>query len=561
MKTTTLKPVALATALFCASAAVQAGETIEFENGVNLDWRVTNTYSLAQRLKAPDPLLAGNAGSNDGNNNFKKGGIVNNRLSALIETKLYKGETGFVLSGTTFYDDVYHRSTDNTGAVNYPGPSSQFSSAAKRFHGGYSRFLDAYGYTSFDLGESRATVKLGRHVVNWGEALFFPNISFAQGPFDGTKNAPGTETKDVILPEDQISLSVELNPRTSLLGQIQYGFNPTIAPAPGTYLNSSDAVGPGGSCLGPFASIPAIPGLFGGFNGCSFGNNLGEPEPKDTQWGIGLRHRITDETEVGVYFMNYHERSPIPVINAFTPGTAIPGPLQAAFGGITQIGNGSYTINYFDNVKLLGATVSTSIGKISAYGEFTYREGAPALVDTVVNPATGATIPNPTRANVSQLNIGGFSNMGRTPLAPSTLVLGELSVVNVSGVKPIKAPGVQALGPAAAFFPESSNLSFKSNTGVALSTTLALQYPGIFSNWDLAIPISYSHQLKGRTLFGGVGGEGDRRISIGASMTYDRNLSLGLTYVNYMGDASTDLKTSRLLTDRDYIAFTMKYAF
>ena len=156
----TFKPVAMAVMAMVAASAAQAGETITLENGVNIDWRLTTNYSLATRVKSASPLLAGNAAGNDGDNNFKKHALTANRLSALFEGKVSKGDSGIVLSGSTFYDDVYQGRNDNTSkTVSKPGAPNEFTAEAKRFHGGYSRILDAYGYTSFDIGSSRATVR------------------------------------------------------------------------------------------------------------------------------------------------------------------------------------------------------------------------------------------------------------------------------------------------------------------------------------------------------------------------------------------------------------------
>lgn len=565
-----LSPIALAAALLCAAGSASAGEPIEFGDGYKLDWRLNTTYTLSRRMGSADPKLAAASGSNDGDNNFKKGALTANRPSALFEGKISKGSSGFVLSGSTFYDDVYHRSNDNNPAANNPNgvnhapPFNEFSYDTKRYHGGYSRVLDAYGYTTFDLGEtSNATVRLGRHVVNWGEATFFPNIAMAQGPFDGTKTGiPGTETKDSVLPEDQFSASIAVTPRWTLLAQMQFGFHPTLAPAPGSYLNSSDAIGPGGNCLGPYSSIPTIPGAFSGFKGCSFGARGPDIEPKKNgQWGIGTRYRLTDVTEAGVYYLNYSDRTPIPEITAFTPGVGIPLALRPAFGGITQIGNGSYNVRYFDNIKMLGGTVSTVLGNVAVTGELTYKQGAPVLVDTVVDPVTRATIPNPTRANIVQANLGAFANLGRSPLADSLTLLGEISVISIGKVDSRKAPGVETLGAAAAFFPSSDKLSFQSKTAAAVSVTAVLGYPGIVEGWDLNVPISYSQQVKGRTLVGGVGGENDARYSLGATLTKGGNFSVGLTYLGFLGGASTDLMTNRLLADRDQLSLVMKYSF
>lgn len=546
-----LKPIAAAIAAMVCAGVGHAGEPIELGNDVKLDWKLTGTYTAGQRMKSPDPVLAGNAGGNDGDNNFRKNAMTANRLSALFESRLYKGDSGFVLSGSTFYDDVYHHSNDNDPAsrsTNKAAPFNHFTDAAERYHGGYSRFLDVYGYTSLKLGdESRATVRLGRHVVNWGEATFFPNIAMAQGPFDGTKaGIPGTETKDSVLPEDQISASIELSPRWTLLGHAQFGFHTTIPAAPGSFLSTSDGIGPGGSCLGPYMSIPAM-----GFNGCSFGVRQDDIKPGKTgQWGIGTRYRVTDETEVGAYYLNYNDRTPVPEINVFTPG-----PIKGV-----AVGNGSYRVRYFDDIKLLGGTVSTTFGSVSAYAEYAYREGAPVLVDAIIDPAKGTTIATPTRGNTSQLNIGGFYNIGRTPIAGQTQLLAEVSGVSIHKITPRSAVGSESF-PAAYGFVPGSNPNFRTKNGVAISGTLVLGYPGIFEGWDLTVPISYSQQIKGRTLVGGVGGEGDKRYSLGATFTYKGNLALGVSYLGYLGSASLAPLTNRLLTDRDQLSVTMKYTF
>ncbi len=567
-------PIATAAALIAGAAALPAfaGEPIEFGDDYKFDWRLTGTYTAAERMKKPDTVLASKAtdsGANDGDNNFKKGALTANRLALLFEGNLSKGSSGIALSGSTFYDDVYHRGNGNNPAANNPNgvnhapPFDQFTDEAQTYHGGYSRILDLYGYSTFSLGDtSSATVRVGNHVVNWGEATFFPNIAYAQAPFDGTKTGiPGTETKDSVLPERQVSTSIAVTPRWTLLGQWQFGFHPTIAPAPGSYLNSSDAVGPGGNCLGPYTSIPTIAGLFPGFNGCSFGARGADINPSKTgQWGLGTRYRVTDETEVGLYYLDYNDRTPLPEINAFTAGTPIPAALQPAFGGITQIGNGSYRVRYFDNVKLVGSTFSTVLGKVAVSGELTYKQGAPVLVNTVVNPATHATIPNPTRADYVQANLDAFANIGPSSMWDSLTLLGEITGIQIGKVQAAKAPGVEGLGAAAAFFPASETVSFQTKHALAISGTAVLGYPGVFEGWDLNVPISYSRQIKGRTLVGGVGGEGDSRYSLGGTFTRRGNFSVGLSYLGFLGGASTALKRNHLLADRDQLSLVLKYA-
>ncbi|GAA4006124.1 hypothetical protein GCM10022279_32670 [Comamonas faecalis] len=515
--------LAVLSALACTQAWAGT-EPIYFGDGYKLDWRLNTTYALSVRTKNPDALLTSpaNSGGNDGDRAFRKGDLTANRVSALFESTISKGDSGFVFSGSTFYDAVYHHRNAVTGLVNHPGPVNEYTDAARRYHGGYSRVLDAYAYTSFDLGSSsRATLRVGRHAVNWGESLFFPNIAMAQGPFDGTKTGvPGTETKDSILAEDQISGSIAVTPRWSLLGQVQFNFHPTLATAPGTFMSTSDGVGPGGICLESWDP---------GTNQCGFGLRQGDIKPGNTgQWGIGTRYRVTDDTEVGLYYLNYHDRTPLPVIN---------------------FGDETYRIRYFDNVKLLGSTVSTTFGPVSAYGEFTYRRGAPVVV---------GDYGTPTRSNIGQLNLGAFYNIGRTSFADSVLFLGEVSAVKIGKIQsraPIAPAGYEA------YFPSSDSPTFRTKSGLAFTGTLVLDYLSIAEGWDLSVPLSYSHQLRGHTLLGGVGGQGDRRYSVGLSFVKNDNLTFDITYVGNIGKASLDPRYERLETDRDQLSVSVKYDF
>ncbi|WP_245005044.1 DUF1302 domain-containing protein [Paraburkholderia sacchari] len=531
---TKLTAIAAASAALAVSMPAEAG-MMEFDNGWNIDYGLTTTYTLGMRVKSPDPVLAGpgNSGGNDGDASFKAGSLTADRLALLLETKIHKDNYGFVVSASTFYDTVYHTPNDNPGPVNFPGPVNHFNSSTEYYHGGYSRLLDAYGYTTFDIGSARATVRLGQQVVSWGEALFFPGISLAQGPADGTlQGIPGTETKDILLPEPQLSTSIDLSPRWSLLGQLQFDWHPNIAPGVGSFLSTSDSVGPGATCL-----QPVIKGK------CSFGARQADQVPDNFgQFGLGTRFRATDETELGLYYLYYKDRNPLPVINAFAPG-------------------GTYSLRYFDNINLIGATFSTMLGsKVTVAGEVSQKFGAPVLVNTVVNPRTRSTIPTPTRANITQVNLNAFANLGRTFIAPQTVLIGEVSWVGISGVTATRAAGVDALGPAAAYFPSSDKLSF-THTALAISGTVSLTWPGIFTDWDLAVPISYSQQIMGRTITGGVGGQGDKRYSISANFKFRSNFQIGLNYLGYLGSANTTLADARLLTDRDQISLVMKYKF
>ena len=121
-----LTPIAVAALLSLGMGAVHAGETIEFGDGYKFDWRLNMSYGLGVRLGNPSPVIA-----SDGNNNFKKGSLTANRLGAVWESKISKGDSGFVLNASTFYDDVYHQTNDNPNKnISTGGTPNEFTSAA-----------------------------------------------------------------------------------------------------------------------------------------------------------------------------------------------------------------------------------------------------------------------------------------------------------------------------------------------------------------------------------------------------------------------------------------------
>lgn len=514
------KKKVLAAAIISASLTghAVAGEPIEFANGAVLDWKATATYSLGVRTEDPDPAL-----TSTGNQNFDQGDLIANGASLLLEGHLNKGNSGLVMSASGFYDDVYQ--------------DDKFNDDAEKYHGGYARLLDAYGYTSFAFGESGfADIRVGKHVVAWGEALFFPSVSLAQGPSDAIKaTVPGAEVKEILLPEDQISLQAEITPNWSVMAHYQYNWHPTTVSEPGTFWSTSETTGRGATC------VQAIPGF-----GCVFGVRKADIRPDEQgQWGIGTRYRVSENTELGLYYLKYNDRIPLPDIN----------PVDGLINPITNRNQGSYALRYAEDVELYAATFTTTTGMNSFAGEISYKKGAPVLVNTsVVSPST---------ADVLQTNINAITNFGRTSFAENATLTSELSYVDILDVDGRPISGLEAFP---APFNGFSDEVYWTNHSLAFAASLNLAYPGITENWDLSVPLSYQKQISGRTLTGGLSGsaaEGDQRIGIGATFTHPRSgLQIGVKYAAYMGDPdATDVVRQSKDSDRDNITLNIKYAF
>ena len=278
--------------------------------------------------------------------------------------------------------------------------------------------------------------------------------------------------------------------------------------------------------------------------------------------GIGLRYRISEETEVGVYYLRYHERIPLPYI---TYGGNTPGARSPAY----------WQKLYQPNIGLLGGSFTTSLGSFAVGGEVAHRRGAPVIAGGSLPPGVtnvaGTTLPfaqflgakaalyNPSTANLTQVNLNTFANFGRTFLAPRTLLLAELAWVNVSGFKSVELPTKL---PATAANPAmvADELKLYSKNNVAIQSRFQLDYPGIAEGWDLSVPISYSQQLTGRNMLSNLGGKGDKILGVSFEFTRG-NLQLRADYVNFLGKPSTDDLGSRVLTDRDFVSVGAKYTF
>jgi hypothetical protein len=548
-------PALLAGTLALASHADAA--QLQLDDDTTITYSATLNYALGVRAQNPAQELiqpAGTLNMDDGDRNFKKGSLVNNRLSLLAEADFHKNNYGLFLRGSAFYDDVYHRGNDNNspGTINKTGANNEFSSEARHYEGGRARMLDSYVYGNFKFGEGKSLdLRLGNQVVAWGESLYFPGISGAQGPADATKaNVPGAEVKDILLPVGQLSAQLALSNDWSVMGYCQYQYQPNQLDAVGGYFSYSDLVGPGAQFLrftpGAYSQFglnfpPASPNITG--NAVPLAGT--QDARNDNQWGIGTRVRVGQESELGLFHLNYHDKNPSVSVN-YSPTGAM---LQSL--GFPALMPTSYNINYLENIQLTGASFSTHLGDANVAGEISYKHNVPMLVETPLGAMTS-------RGDATQAQLSFIYMFGKTPIADAITALGEVAFLHVNRVKPLS---VGALGGASynQLADDASTLRTRNSWVYQLGATLT--YNNVFQGWDLDVPITFGQVVKGvpavAGAFGAYTGEGDTRLGIGANFKYLNNLELGFSYNGFLG--SPDAR-KRPLADRSYWAFTVKYS-
>ncbi|MDF2488672.1 MAG: hypothetical protein K0S77_1294 [Pseudomonas sp.] len=534
-------PGAALLTLAVACTQAHAGPRLELGENTTLDTSLTVNYTASMRTAKPAQQYLGDPNNDDGSRNFKRGSLVNNRFSVFGEMLLKHENLGAVLRGSHFYDDVYHNRNDHDSpdTVNKLGRPNAFNEETRRLSGSKARLLDAYVYGNFDVADDQyLSLKVGRHLVAWGESLFWANISQGQAPVDATKfNVPGTEAKDAYLPVGQVSASWSLNEDLTLVGYYQYEWDKTQLNPVGDFFGS-DTFGPGAE----FFRLGA--GVVEGLPAAQAVAYAGSVKPRDSgQWGLGMRYRVTDNTEVGLFHYRYHER----VGSLFFDFSG-----QTQYSSLDDIGQyasaGSgpvYRLGYMEDVELTGVSFSSKLGdSVQFAGDLSYRDGAAVYLDN------GA----PARGQIWQGNLNGSYILGPSFLAQQTTFMAEVVHQHIQGVDTVHISGG---GPGV----DGSFNQFQSATQTRGQTLLGvsayMDHPGIADGIDLVTRVSWTQNLDG-SAYQGLGRD-EKRLTIGGDFKYLGNFQVGLTYVAYL--SSPDVAHGRLLADRDYVSFNTKYTF
>lgn len=538
------RPRRLAVALcgLAASPAVWALPTLEFDNGLVLRSQLTTNYTLSVRTASPSSEYLADLNSDDGTRNFDKGSLINNRLSLFGEIIARKDNYGAVLRGSHFYDDVYKSSNDNDSpaTVNKTGDHRQFTERTRKDSGSKARLLDAYVFGDFPVGEQQyLSVKAGRHLVAWGESLFWPNISQGQAPVDATKfNVPGTEAKDAYLPVGQVSATFSLNERLTLAGFYQYDWQRTLLNPVGDYFGS-DFFGPGAE----FYRL--APGVIANLPDTSFTaiNYAGDVKPRDSgQWGVGLRYSPSFSTELGLYHYRYHDR--VAAMFFDFSGTT----RYSSARELDSLGFGpgvpSYKFGYFEDIKLTGVSLSTKYRDVQIGGDISLRQDAPVYL------SNGA----PTTGDLLMTNLNFMYMLGPNRFAHQTTLMGELVNERIQRVDTLLVEGG---GPGVDGAYDDFEYDGQTRSNTLLGLGAYFDYPSLFSGWDLSTRAVWMQNLDGS---GGQGlGRDEKRLTLGADMKYLGNFQVGATWVNYL--SSANVAQGRMMADRDYLSFNVKYTF
>ena len=353
------------TALLLPTCAAAYETTID---GWQVSIDTTLSSSAAVRTSPQSPAFIGipNGGklglanNDDGDLNFKSGSFVAAQQRVTSEVQIKRDDYGFFIRGTAFIDPVIE--SEDVAFKN-------LTSAAERDIGGDLRLLDAYAFASPKLFGHDVDLRVGSQALNWGESTFIPFGINSIEAFDTTSlRTPGSELRQALLPIPAADFRTELAAGYSLEGFWQFAWKRTRLEPDGSFFGTNDDVFDGGSYAFQDNLFPddkrAITGVDVAGNdlfGAAIPRSLDRHPTTLDEFGFALRKTFSSlgDTELGLYFENYHSRTPF---GSYRPGNgndALPVPLSVAFGGAayatrTYNTTASYFADYPKDIHLVG---------------------------------------------------------------------------------------------------------------------------------------------------------------------------------------------------------------
>ncbi len=577
----------LGVAFHLTAHAVEFGSA----HGVRGTFDTTVSYAAGWRVQGRDPTLVGanngGAGGNnadDGNLNYHRGDLFASLLKVTHELDLTYRQMGFFARGDYFYDFENALRTGPAPVVSgVSGAGYTFGEGAKNSVGRGARVLDAYFKGAFDVDARKLQVRAGSQVVNWGEGVYIGNGINAINAVDLDRlRTPGQEIKDALLPTPMLWVSRELSPLVDLEGFSIFEFRKTELDARGTYFSANDFLSRDGSVVylsGPDQHFAPLPGITQWLQRAPDrkAGNTGE-------FGLALRARAPGrrDTGFGLYYLNYHQRTPM--VSARRGGVniaGVAGPIDASTSTPASA-PAQFFAEYPENVHLMGLSFyAPGPWGVGFTGEYSLRSRMPlqiALNEVVLaamglqNSLTGsaaaaAAVPDGTevsgyrRVRMHQAQLAGSKSFPRWLGASQVSVRGEVGAtwlelpagVFFGGYGETTAPG--SFG--ASGVGVGQGFATRSSWGYQLR--IQADYNDLIDRVRLAPRLAYAQAINGVSP---TFNEGVRSWNFGLAAQIRAQWQVDVSYTEYSGGRLFlgAINTNPVM-DRDFASVRVSYVF
>jgi hypothetical protein len=571
---TVLKLHAIASVLVMWGGAAMADEVDTGNPDFKVRWDNTVRYNLGVRTEAQDPRLMSNPSYDEGDSKFHKGQVVTNRLDLLSEIDVgYKNTVGARVVGAGWFDEAYDRKKVTSTA---PGgfSTSYFNdtyngNVARYVNGPSAEFLDAFTWANFNLGPVPVNVKLGRHAIIWGEGSVIGAhaISYSQAPTDAVKavGSPGIETKELLLPINQLSFKAQLTSDFTLAGQYFLEWKALRAPNGGTYLVGADtSPGVDRLAIAPGVNVTRVDPLIPGKRG---------------NWGLSGRLNVAAiNSTIGLYYREFNDYAPENGIQFLTFTQLVPG------NPATTVPT-TFRFVYPTDVKQYSLSLARPIGPVSFGAELSLRKNG-ALNST--GSYNGPTVNTGARGDTLHVVANGVYLLPKTPLWDTGSMLVEMAYSrlqkvtrnenmykgenNLTKLTSTQYACATAESGRAANVPGSRADGCSTRQFLQAAVSFSPTYIGVLPSWDLELPMFVSYVIKGTAPSASAGYEHVLGYSLAAKMTYSSRHEFSLRYAdNKVPTKYNAAGTSAIggsgsggnigSTDRGWVVFTYKTSF
>jgi len=558
------RPAALSAVALAAALACTGVHAFELDLGES-DWQVRfdNTIKggLMYRTQQADPALVNSfrllvpgvpasafpqaLNFNAGDDNFRNRGLVSKRVDLLSEfDAVYRKDFGLRLSAAAWYDAAYRGTTQAADPVNGQFPANEFPRETRDLAGRKAELLDAFVFGGWDLGAGRnLSLRLGRHAVQYGESLFFGDngIARAQGPVDILKllGSPNAQFKEIIRPVPQLSGQLQLTPKVSIGGYVQFRWEADRLPPAGSYFSTSNIIW--GSTPPEFVGIPGV--------GNFVLSASGERKPKDWgQFGVQAKWRL-DETDLGFYAARYHDKGGQLYGQLNPMGT--PGP-----GGTLP---GNWYFGFPEAVRVYGVSATQSVGDFNFAGEASIRDDMPLrTTNKIFGFFPGQPEPRSAKGRTAHLNLSTLATFGPSFLSRESTLLAEIAWNRVLHMND----------------PDRTLDAGRTRDATALQMIYTPNYRQALPGLDLSVPIGLRYTVDGRSSVTPWDARGNGSANIGLAGNYLGLWQFALTYTQFIGKAIPFIDYSPALTggsprlgdgnaaaDRDFVSLTLRRTF
>jgi hypothetical protein len=598
--------------IVCGALYSGSTDAADFYFGENNDihLQVTSQLSVGAswRLNEADPRFIGelNGGTggttttDDGNLNFGKNDTFSKIIKGVHDLQLSKDNWGIFARVKYWYDKELkdesraHGHSPNRYIPGAPLNDNDFADFAK-FSG--IELMDAYFYSSLDLGDAPVEFRLGRQVISWGESTFIQGGLNSTNPFDvNALRRPGAQLKEGLLPVGMAYFNAGVSENFNIEAFYQYEWEKTQIDGCGTYFSAADFAADG--CGAVTIAVPDQQAIAGGF----FAQRQEDGEPDDGgQYGVAVRYYAAElnDTEFGLYFMNIHSR--LPLINAVRTQTlAVPGVtsvfVPAALdptGGTLSALNPQYRIVFPEDLQYFGASFATNIAGTAVSGEVSYKPDTPVQINgpellngvlseqpffryssRVLAAGFGEEINGYDEFDVTQMQVTALHFFERVLGASRLTLIGEAGLILTDGVEDadqkygrnavfglgdfdvgngINCTNLEAAGAIGA---DCRADGFVTDSAWGYRIRGELEYANVIGGISLKPTIDWQHDVSGYSPDPGQQfHEGRKSFGVSLEALYQQKYSMTVAYRNFNGGSHN------ILEDKDFASLTFAVSY